>query len=191
MGRGLCAADGGLGDWCAVDVTQSTQKVKHMNTTALVPAGVDRTNPFANAVVRRNSNGTPMGKRLSFLQDVPAGDIRKHLKAADASLKGKALTSAVDKVLHGDTTLPWVILDATVSAARGMGFVPLVGDMNKGQTKLTLKFERATTTIDKETAKQAAQAQLSDDELLEIIKLRKEINLAAKPADKTPAPATK
>lgn len=112
------------------------------------------------------TTGKAAGSRISFMQEYPAGDIKKALREANPNLKGKLLTAEVDKVLRGDAAMPWVLLEATVSAARSNGFVPLVGDVNKAGDKLTLKFAKPTTTISADEAKQALKATMSPAELL-------------------------
>jgi hypothetical protein len=126
-------------------------------------------------MVRRNANGAVMGRRISFQGEFPAGDVRKALK--ERGLKGKALTKEVDKVLRGDSTLPWAMFEATVSAARSKGFVPVVSDLNKAGTRLTAKLEKPTVVYGKTEVQAIAKQTLKPADMIEMLaeqKLSKE-----------------
>ncbi len=127
---------------------------------------------------RLNAAGKSMGRRVSFLAEAPAGDIRKALK--DQGLKGKALTTAVDKVLRGDSTMGWACLHASMGRAQSLGFTPVVWDLNKAETKLTIKLERPSVALDHDAALHAAKTQLTDEELMALVAERAEKKADAK-----------
>jgi hypothetical protein len=152
---------------------------------------------FSNGEIRKNADGRSMGTRLSFIQDMPAGNIRAHLKSS--GLKGKALTAAVDRVLRGDNSMGWAMLHATLGEAQKRGFQPVVADLNKSGTRFTAKLERPTvvfgTTEVKALAKETltgvdllgmAQGKLTEAQLLEfcesVLAARKEQPAADQPA---------
>lgn len=110
------------------------------NTVTAV-ATIDNAALFAGAIERKNSDGKLLGKRLSFVSEYPAGDVRKALKAT--GVKGKALTEKVNAVLSGSLDMAWALHDAQMSVARSVGFVPVVMDGNKKGTALTVKLSKA------------------------------------------------
>jgi hypothetical protein len=121
------------------------------------------------AVDRRNANGGFLGKRMSFVGSVPAGDVRKHLAAT--GVKGKELKRQVAAVMRGEMEMGWALYYGQLSVQRSMGFAVERQDSNKDGTVLTTRMVLVPPT--REKAALAAAASLSDSQLLALLEERK------------------
>lgn len=122
--------------------------------------------PHAAAVWRENSAGVKVGKRLSFIQDCPAGDLTKQLKAS--GLKGRALKREVRNVLAGKRTLAVAQAVAYLIGAAEQGFCPVRVDSNKAGDVRTIRLEEGNMTSAEQKAKAIRES--SPKELLEAAK---------------------
>lgn len=150
-----------------------------MSTKALVPLSTPdeeaKQNMFAVMTTRRNADGKSLGRRLSFVGGFAAGDVKKALKEADSTLKGKELSKKVNQILRGDVEMAKVWADMTIAHAYRTGFRPIVADLNKGETKLKLTFEKVGEgNLTKEDVmdnakRMIASGELSKENLLKLI----------------------
>lgn len=139
------------------------------------PTEEAKQNAFAMMGTRYNAAGNSLGRRFSFVGGFPAGDVKKALKEADPTLKGKLLTSKVNAILRGDVEMSKMYADMLMAHSYRVGFRPVLADLNKDETKLKLTFVKVGEgNLSKEdvatnTKRMLASGELGKDELLAMI----------------------
>jgi hypothetical protein len=110
----------------------------------LAVARLNGEDPMAAATFRKNSVGNVVGRRMSFIQDVPAGDLKASLKAQ--GLKGKELKRQVKSVLAGNRSMAVASAIACIIGSAEQGFCPVRMDSNKAGDVRTLRMEEGNLT---------------------------------------------
>lgn len=87
-----------------------------------------------------NKKGATVGTRIVFGGELPAGQVRKALKAKNPKLTGKELTVRVNEVITGKNTMAWAELQVAVEGLREAGYTPDYTDARKSGA--TVRFAK-------------------------------------------------
>lgn len=158
---------------------KTNERYKVMSTKALVPLTAPtedvKANAFSMMGTRYNAAGSSLGRRFSFVGGFPAGDVKKALKEADPTLKGKALTAKTNSILRGDVEMSKMYADMLIAPSYRTGFRPVIADLNKDETKLKLTFVKvgegnlSKQDVADNTKRMLASGELGEAELLAMI----------------------
>ena len=124
------------------------------NQNQLVDAGLLPAIPpsLCAAVSRTNKLGGFLGKRQSFIQDCPAGDLNRKLKAEFPKLTAKARSAKVQDILRGAESLAWTLASLRDVALRNAGYQPIYEDGNKTGTAVSRKYVKVAAKVEPKAA---------------------------------------